>query len=141
MKDSNVPALTHCSRIRKDGGLFTSLTVMVNVRVLLCGGVPLSVTRTVIGNGRGGTSPSSSLGRHLNKPLPSIVAPVGAPGSRLKVSPCAGTLVSRALIKMLMRASSLVVIDVIGSMIGGAFGMNRVPGDEPAATQFVGSFP
>src|SRR5262249_15949498 len=69
------------------GAVLTSLTVTVSVFVALRLGAPLSVTRTVMLK-----VPSCvSVGVQLNTPLGAlIVAPGGAPGSRLKLSVLAG---------------------------------------------------
>src|SRR5204863_174172 len=71
------------------GAEFTSLTVTVNVSTALSAGLPLSVTRTVIGVLAG---PCASVGVQLKAPVEApIVAPAGAPASSEKVSVFAGT--------------------------------------------------
>ncbi len=79
----------------KMGGVFNSLTIMVKVCQSDNGGLPSSVTRTVIWLVLG---PWFSLGRQLKVPLMgSMNAPSGAPASRLKKNVCAGKSTSAAL--------------------------------------------
>src|SRR4030065_1051639 len=63
------------------GATFTSFTVTWIVSVSNSGGVPLSVTRTVIGNEPG---PCASVGVQVNAPPVVIAAPAGAPASSEK---------------------------------------------------------
>src|SRR3954470_15771428 len=81
---SSVPSRTVLLLIAASvGALFTSFTITVNVLVSLRAGVPLSVTRTTMLLVPG---PCASEGVHVKTPLlDPIAAPVGAPGSRLKV--------------------------------------------------------
>src|SRR4051812_31031974 len=89
------------------GALFTSLTVTVKLRTSLSAGDPLSVTRTVM---LLVTGPCASVGVQENKPLLElIVAPEGAPGSRVKVSVCAGSSGSVAVAVKLRVVPSLIV--------------------------------
>ena len=75
--------------------MFTSVTVIVTTVVALALGTPLSVTRTTMLFVLG---PCDSSGVQEKNPLTgSIVAPAGVPGSRLKVSDCAGRSVSYAV--------------------------------------------
>src|SRR5947207_2665384 len=89
-----------------DGALFTSLTVTVKPLVALNGGVPLSVTTTVITFVDG---PWASIGVQLIAPVfGSMVIPAGAEG-RLKVSVLAGMSESVALAETFKVVSSLMV--------------------------------
>src|SRR6185503_9218028 len=70
------------------GARFTSFTTTVKLRVSLSGGAPSSVTRTVIVLVPG---PSATVGVQVNTPLLALMlAPAGAPGSKLKVNVFAG---------------------------------------------------
>src|SRR4051794_2296668 len=70
------------------GAWLTSLTVTVKDRAADSAGVPLSVTRTVIGYEPG---PCASVGVQEKAPVVALMlAPAGAPASRLYVSVLAG---------------------------------------------------
>src|SRR5512138_2653288 len=70
------------------GGELDSVTTTTKESVTLMGGTPLSVTRTVSVLVEG---PWSGSGVQLKTPLDeSMVAPAGAPGSRLKARVWAG---------------------------------------------------
>src|SRR5439155_1624345 len=85
----------------RTGAWFTSFTVTVNVSKSLWGGLPLSVTRTVIGRLPG---PCAFDGVQLKAPVAAlIVAPGGAPPSSEKASVFAG-----------MSASVAVAVKVVG---------------------------
>src|SRR2546428_11742006 len=63
----------------RTGAEFTSFTVTVNVSRSLSGGLPLSVTRVVIGKVSG---PWASVGVQVKTPVdPLIVVPAGAPAA------------------------------------------------------------
>src|SRR6185503_15611892 len=101
------------------GVLFTSVTVIVNVRASLAGGDPSSVTRTVIGLVLG---PCASLGVQVKRPLLELIeAPLGAPASRLNVRVCAGTSLSEALAEKEISAFSATVRLVMATSTGGLF--------------------
>src|SRR5438132_659834 len=104
----SVVSLTDCGPIGSStGALFTSLTVTVKVRASLNAGEPLSVTRMVMLLVLG---PCASLGVQLKRPLvPLMLAPEGAPASKLKLKDCAGTSESLALAVKLRRLPSLIV--------------------------------
>src|SRR5437867_4492279 len=77
------------------GATFTSLTTTVNVFASLNAGEPLSVTRTVTALVLG---PCASVGVQVNTPLVALMlAPAGAPGSRLKVKVLASASVAVAV--------------------------------------------
>src|SRR5439155_22132434 len=79
----------------RTGAAFTSLTTTVKLRLLLSAGVPLSVTRTVIGFVLG---PCASVGVQVNTPVfASRLTPVGAE-TRAKVKVLAGTSGSTAVL-------------------------------------------
>src|SRR5258706_6770997 len=87
------------------GALFTSFTMMVNVRESLREGEPPSLTRTVMLFVLG---PCASLGVQVNKPLLALIdAPDGEPGSKLNVKVWAGRSGSLAVAVKLMAAPSL----------------------------------
>src|SRR5262245_56915439 len=89
------------------GALFASLTVTVKLFTSLKLGTPSSVTRTVIVLVPG---PFASLGVQLNTPLLGLMlAPAGAPGSRLYVNVFAGTSASVAETVKDSAAPSLLV--------------------------------
>ena len=70
-------------------------TMTANVFTLLWGGEPESVTRTFT---KFVVEASATSGVQLNRPVAaSMLAPRGAPGSRLKDSACAGTSTSVAV--------------------------------------------
>src|SRR2546425_468993 len=101
------------------GGVFTSFTITVKDLVSLNTGEPLSVTRTVMLLVLG---PWASVGVHVNAPDdPLIVAPDGAPGSRLNVNVCAGTSASVAVAVKLRSVPSLIVWFEIGFSAGALF--------------------
>src|SRR5438067_1231799 len=81
---SSVPSFTVWLGIAASvGAELTSVTRIVIVRLSLWGGAPLSVTRTVTRLIEG---PCASAGVQVNTPVfGSIIAPAGAPGSRLKL--------------------------------------------------------
>ena len=77
------------------GETLGSFTVMENVSESLRLGEPSSVTVTVTEKTPG---PWDSLGVQLNRPVNgSMLAPLGAPGSKLKVNTLAGTSLSLAV--------------------------------------------
>src|SRR5438105_4157052 len=101
------------------GALFTSLTMIVMVSKALSTGEPLSLTRIVTLFVLG---PCASVGVQLNRPLVGlIVAPDGAPGSRLKVSNCAGRSGSEAAAVKLSSDPSLTERLPMGASRGGLF--------------------
>src|SRR5438445_813944 len=88
------------------GALFTSLTMTVKLLVSLSGGVPLSVTRTVMTLVLG---PCASVGVQGSTPVTeSIVIPLG-PATRANVSVLAGISGSVAVLVTLKVVSSLMV--------------------------------
>src|SRR5690242_5492793 len=90
----------------KDGAVFTSLTVTVKLLVALNGGVPLSVTTTVM---RLVDGPCASVGVQLIAPVPgATVIPAGG-ASRLNVSAFAGMSESVEVAETFNVASSLMV--------------------------------
>src|SRR5438552_1689732 len=98
------------------GAEFTSFTVTVIVSKELSAGLPLSVTRTVIGVLAG---PCASVGVQLKAPDDApIVAPAGAPASSEKVSVFAGTSESVAVAVKAIVASSFIVLLPIAAMVG-----------------------
>src|SRR5438093_1012151 len=89
------------------GATFTSLTTTVNVFASLNAGEPLSVTRTVTALVLG---PCASVGVQVNTPLVALMlAPAGAPGSRLKVRVLAGRSGSVAVFVTTNVLSSLII--------------------------------
>ena len=91
----------------RTGALFTSFTTTVKLFVSLKLGTPLSVARTVITFVPG---PCVSLGVQVNWPvLGLMLAPVGAPGSRLYVIVLAGTSASVAEALKVNGVPSLIV--------------------------------
>src|SRR5437879_2079322 len=88
------------------GALFSSLTMTVKLLVSLSGGVPLSVTRTVMTLVLG---PCASLGVQFSTPVAeSSVIPLG-PATRTNVSVLAGISGSVAVLVTVKVASSLIV--------------------------------
>src|SRR3989442_15189366 len=72
----------------RTGARFTSVTTTVKLRASLEGGEPSSVTRTVI---RFVLGPCASVGVQVNRPFVELMlAPSGAPGSKLNVRLLAG---------------------------------------------------
>src|SRR3990170_5763947 len=98
-----------------NGATFTSLTVTWIVSVSNSDPVPLSVTRTVIGNEPG---PCASVGVQVNAPPAVIAAPAGAPESSEKVSVCAGMSASVAVAVKLRSEPSLTVLLPIAARTG-----------------------
>src|SRR5204863_5445736 len=99
----------------RTGAWFTSFTVTVNVSKSLWGGLPLSVTRTVIGRLPG---PCASDGVQLNAPVDApMVAPAGAPASseKLRMSPAFGSV---AVAVKVRSASSFTVLFPIADRTG-----------------------
>ncbi len=77
------------------GALLPSVTVTVKVWAPDSGGEPLSVTRTGMVTVAG---PCASVGVHVNTPVAGLMlAPDGAPASRLKASVFAGASASVAV--------------------------------------------
>ena len=100
------------------GGSLPSLTVTVIVSKSLRVGLPLSVTRTVMGKLPG---PCASVGVHANAPVaPLIVAPAGAPASRVKVIALPSG--SFAVAVNVSARSSLTVRSPIASSTGARLG-------------------
>src|SRR3990172_9126717 len=97
------------------GATFTSFTVTWIVSVSNSGGVPLSVTRTVIGNEPG---PCASVGVQVNAPPVVIGAPAGAPASseKVRVWPASGSV---AVAVKLRSEPSLTVLFPIEASTGG----------------------
>ena len=82
-------------------------------------GLPSSMTRTTIIFVLG---PCASVGDQVNKPLTgSMLAPAGAPGSRLKLRFCVGKSESDALMVKLTVVSSGIVRFAIGGTFGALF--------------------
>src|SRR5437764_537199 len=103
----------------RTGAVFTSLIMMVIVSKALNAGEPLSVTRTVTAFVLG---PWLSVGAQVKTPLAGfMLAPAGAPASRLKVRSWAGTSESVALAVKVSRLSSLPVLFPIGVNTGAEF--------------------
>src|ERR1043166_6216617 len=101
------------------GAVFTSVTISVATTVALAGGTPLSVTRITTAFVLG---PCASVGVQVNAPVTgSISAPVGAPGSRLKLRVWAGRSESDALTVKVIGLPSGEVVVVTGVMFGGLF--------------------
>src|SRR5439155_4448326 len=99
----------------RTGAWFTSFTVTVNVSKSLWGGLPLSVTRTVIGRLPG---PCASDGVQLNAPVDApMVVPAGAPASSEKVrtSPAFGSV---AVAVKARSTSSFTVVFPIAAKTG-----------------------
>src|SRR6266704_3227980 len=88
VKASRLPSFTVLSLIgTKTGALFTSLTMTVKLLVSLSGGLPLSVTRTLMTLVLG---PCASLGVQVSTPVAeSSVMPLG-PATRANVKVLAG---------------------------------------------------
>src|SRR5439155_1592791 len=100
------------------GTLFISLTMTLKLPVSLSGGVPLSVTLTVIINAPG---PWASVGVQLSTPVcESRVTPVGA-DTRLKVSVLGGRSGSVALFVTTSVLSSLIVRSACAGNTGSLF--------------------
>src|SRR5207245_2798333 len=90
----------------KVGALFTSLTMTVKLLVSLSGGVPLSVTRTVMTLVLG---PCALVGVQVSTPVAEFsVIPLG-PATRANVSVLAGISESVAVLVTVKVASSLIV--------------------------------
>src|SRR3990172_643692 len=98
------------------GGGVSAVTVTVIVSVSFIGGVPLSVTRTVIGNEPG---PCASVGVQVNAPPVVIAAPAGAPASseKVRVWPASGSV---AVAVKLRSEPSLTVLLPIAASTGAA---------------------
>src|SRR4029453_16584148 len=102
------------------GGLFTSLTITVKVRVSLSGGAPLSVTRTVNVFVLG---PCASVGVQVKTPvLGSRFAPGGAL-TRANVNVLDGLPGSVADSVRVRGLPSLIVWLAIGASAGGLFAL------------------
>ena len=87
VKDRVLPSVTVLLPMAaSEGALFNSVTTMLNVSAALMAGEPLSVTRTVTVLVLG---PWASDGVQANRPLVGLmVAPNGAPESKLKLKDC-----------------------------------------------------
>src|SRR3954465_8558250 len=107
------------------GGEFTSWTKMRIVSATLAGGVPLSVTLTVM---KFVAPPCVSSGVHVNTPLVGLLlAPIGAPASRLQVSACAGKSGSVAELVKLSKAPSSTYMSPSAVSAGGEFTSSTTP--------------
>src|SRR6266550_2748069 len=101
------------------GGRFTSATMTVKLRVSLEGGEPSSVTRTVI---RFVLGPSASVGVQVNTPFVKLMlAPAGAPGSKLNVRVLAGRSGSVAVLVTTNVLSSLIICSAGTVSMGARF--------------------
>ena len=106
---TNVPSsLIICSAgTVNEGARFTSVTTTVKLPVSLEGGEPSSVTRTVI---RFVLGPCASVGVQVKTPFVELMlAPAGAPGSKLNVSVFAGRSSSVAVFVTTNVLSSLII--------------------------------
>ena len=114
---NSTPSSTAWSPIGSStGARFTSLTAIVIVSKSSKAGVPLSVTRTVTLNVPG---PSASVGVQLKTPVcGSIVAPAGAPASRVNVSVSSGRSGSLAAAVNVSSVPSSTAWFPIGSSTG-----------------------
>src|SRR5712692_10433577 len=107
VKVSRLPSVTVLSLMgAKTGALFTSLTMTVKLLVSLNGGLPSSVTRTVMTLVLG---PCASVGVQVSTPVAeSSVIPLG-PATRANVRMFAGISGSVAVLVTLKVVSSLIV--------------------------------
>src|SRR6266581_3049900 len=107
VKVSRLPSVTGLSVMgAKTGALFTSLTMTVKLLVSLSGGMPLSVTRTVMTLVLG---PCASVGVQVSTPVAGLrLTPVGAVTSE-KVSVFVGMSGSVAVLVTLKVVNSLIV--------------------------------
>ena len=96
----------------------SSPTVTVIVSKSSSLGTPSSVTRTVMSKSPG---PCVVVGVHVNTPPEVIAAPVGAPGSRLKVSVLAGSSASVAVAVNVSRDSCCTPWSAIRPSTGATF--------------------
>src|SRR5258705_13947371 len=111
--NASVPGFTRL------GGLLTSVTMIVTPCVALALGMPLSVTRTTMLFVLG---PCDSSGVQVKNPLTgSILAPAGAPGSRLKLKLWTGRSESEAVAVKLTVVFSARLRDPSGVTVGGLF--------------------
>src|SRR5207249_4712014 len=91
----------------RTGARFTSVATTVKLRAALVGGGPSSVTRTVI---RFVLGPCASVGVQVNTPLVALMlAPPGAPPSRLSADLLAGRSGSVAVFVTTNVLSSLII--------------------------------
>src|SRR5712691_7142524 len=101
------------------GARFTSVTTTVRLWASLNGGVPSSVTRTVIKFVLG---PCASVGVQVKTPLVGLMlAPAGAPGSKLKVRVLGGRSGSVAVFVTTSGLSSAMNRSVGALSTGGRF--------------------
>src|SRR5439155_18677512 len=98
---------------------FASLTTTVKLPMSLEGGEPLSVTRTVI---RFVLGPCASVGVQVKTPFVELMlAPAGAPGSKLNVSVFAGRSSSVAVFVTTNVLSSLIICSAGTVNVGARF--------------------
>src|SRR5580765_8147183 len=100
-------------------GMLVLNTVTRTVSEALSGGVPLSVTRTVTGYTAG---PWALSGFQRNEPLLALmVAPAGAPASRLNLNVFAGTSASVAAAVKVKVPPLVTALLPMGTRTGGRF--------------------
>src|SRR5438309_2625202 len=123
----------------RTGAVFTSVTTIVIVCAALKLPKPLSFTRTVTAAVLG---PWASLGVQVNMPVAgSMLAPAGAPGSRLKVKVCAGLSASVAEAVKVKRLPSLIVLLLSGTRTGAMLGWEIPIMPDERETGMITRFP